>query len=281
MRPTKIALVFMFAMSVLTATDAAAQRYPERRDIRRGNTLYEQSQYGQSEADYRKGAAKTPSSFAAGFNLGNALYKQERWDEAAMEFDTISRSTQMSADDAARLFFNKGNALFQQKKYQEALEAYKQSLRINPSDLEAKYNLAYTQKMLEKDQNQDNNQNQNDQNQNQDQNDQQNNQNQDQNKDQNQNKDQDQDKNKDQDQNDQDKNQDQNDQDNKDQQNPDNKDQQAPPDKPQPNQQPAEGKMSPDEAAQMLEAVQRQEDKTREKVNEKKAVVVGRSGKNW
>ena len=34
--------------------------------------------------------------------------------------------------ERAEAFYNLGNAQFKQQKYQEALESYKQSLRLNP-----------------------------------------------------------------------------------------------------------------------------------------------------
>ena len=48
-----------------------------------------------------------------------------------------------------RAFYNLGNAQFKQQKYKEALESYKQSLRLNPADQQAKYNYAYTKRLLD------------------------------------------------------------------------------------------------------------------------------------
>ena len=162
-------------------------------------------------------------------------------------------------DERAQAFYNLGNAQFKQQKYQEALESYKQSLRLNPSDMEAKYNYAYTKRLL--DENKDGGGGGGDQNK-------------DQNKDQNQN---------DQSQQNPDQKGDQKDQkgDPKDQQgdqkqNPqegkgdkeDQGDQQG---------QPTPSGISPQE---MLDAIQAQEDKTQEKLKEKQGVVV-RGKKNW
>ena len=133
------------------------------------------------------------------------------------------------------------------EKLKEALESYRNSLRLNPDDMEAKYNYAYTKRLLEQQQQQN----------------QQNNQNQDQNQNQN-------------DQNNQDKEENQ---DNKEQKQNDpnqNRDQQKPEEK---EEQQREG-ISPQEREAMLEAIQAQEDKTQEKVKEKQGVVVF-GNKNW
>lgn len=62
---------------------AAAQKYPERRAIRSGNRQYEKGAYPEAETAYRRALEKTPDSPEATFNLSDALYKQERYDEAA------------------------------------------------------------------------------------------------------------------------------------------------------------------------------------------------------
>lgn len=255
--------ILMAAVLVLASGQALhAQKYPERKHIRSGNRQYEQGAFPESEVDYRRSLLKNPQSYEAQFNLGNALYKQERYDEAAQIFQQLAQDT-THADGAAHCYYNAGNALFQQRKLQEALEAYKSSLRANPGDMEAKFNLAYVKKMLENEDGGggggDNDQNQDDQD------------NQDQQGDQNQDKNQDQGDDK-QDKGDQgeDKEDDKGDQDKG--KNEDKPGQQ----KPQP-----QG-MTQAEAQQMLEAMQAQEDKTQEKVDEKKkvAVPVG-SRRNW
>ena len=179
-------------------------------------------------------------------------------------------------EERAEAFYNLGNAQFKQQKYKEALESYKNSLRMNPADQEAKYNYAYTKRLLQKQQNEDQNKDQNKDQQNsggQDQN-------QDKNKDNNSDKDRQQDKGGEQ-QDQQDRQNGQNDPD-KNGQNPDEQPQDS--DKPdsddrQPGQ-PRENGISPEEQERMLDAIQTQEDKTQEKLKEKAGVVV-RGNKNW
>ena len=248
---------------------AFAQRYPERGLARRGNRDYDKKEYSSAEMDYRRALEKNPAFYEAGFNLGDAVYRQQRFDEAAKFFTSAASDSTSSVENMAKSWFNKGNAEFMQQKYSEALESYKQSMRLNPDDTEAKYNLAYTKKMLEQQQNQQNQQNQQDQDRNND------------------NRNGSDDKNSggnDKQQDDGGRNPEKSD----DGQNDDKSDGEQNPDsgqngeKPQPSQpQDGEGRISPQEAEQMLGAVQQQEDKTRDKMNEKKGVAVGRSGKNW
>ena len=301
-------LTFTLAVTLFVTTEAQAQKWPERSRVRRGNRAYERLDYDRAEERYREAQQLSDTCFEATFNLGDALYKQQKFDEAEKVFTALAADSTRNDLDRAHSYYNLGNSLFQQKKYQEALAAYKRSLRLNPADLETKYNYAYTKKYIEDNQqgggggggNNNQNQNQNDQNQQgggqNDQNkDQQNDQqNQDQQGDGDQNKDQNQDQNNDQ-QNDQ--NQDnQNNNDQKDQNSDQNKDDQQGENDPQngendpqdgegdPQQgdgEPQPSGLSQNDAERMLDAIQGEEDKTRDKVNAKVGQGVVRSGKNW
>lgn len=273
----------ILGLMLLIAGSASGQKYPERRDIRSGNKLYEKGDYTEAEVAYRRALEKNAESYEANFNLADALYKQKRYDEAAqMNAQLAADSAYM--ENAAAAYFNQGNALFQQRKLEEALEAYKNCMRLDPNDQQAKFNYAYTKKLLEKD-----NQNQQQNNQNNQQNNQQNqqDQNKDQNKDQNdnqqdQNKNQ-QDQNKDKNQDQKDQNNKQNDQNDQNQQNDDKSGGQNPDQQQDQNQQPQpqNGGMSREEAERMLDAVQGSEDNTKKKVDAQKVRAVGASGKNW
>lgn len=295
-------LIFTLAVTLFVATDAQAQKWPERSRVRRGNRLYERLDYDRAEERYREAQQLCDTCFEATFNLGDALYKQQRFDEAEKVFTALAADSTRNDLDRAHSYYNLGNSLFQQKKYQEALAAYKRSLRLNPADLETKYNYAYTKKYIEDNQqgggggggNNNQNQNQNDQNQQGGgQNDQQNDQNQDQ---QNQDQQGDGDQNKDQNK---DKNQDnQNNNDQKDQNSDKNKDNQQGDGENDPQQgenepqdgdgdpqqgdgEPQPSGLSQNDAERMLDAIQGEEDKTRDKVNAKVGQGVVRSGKNW
>jgi len=224
--------ISLISLLLLLSIGAQAQLFPERKHIREGNRAYERKNYIESEEAYRRALEKAPNSYAAGSNLAGALYKRERYGEA----DSLYRHYAASAttpEEAAASAYNIGNAQFQQRELEKALESYKQSLRLNPNDREAKFNLAYVKKLLQKDQDKNQQDQQNQQNRN---------------------------------------NQDQQDQQN--QNNQDRQDQQE-----QQQQQQQQQQAGVEEA--ILDAMQREEDKTREKVDARKVPAVVRSGKNW
>jgi len=122
----------------------------EREYIRKGNRLYKKSEYAGSEGMYRRAQAQDKSTYDSGFNLGDALYKQGRFGEAAEEFN---RAASGSTDDSlkqAQSFYNLGNSLLKDQKFEESIRAYINSLMLDPENPEAKYNLAYAQDQLKK-----------------------------------------------------------------------------------------------------------------------------------
>lgn len=261
----KMKYVVLACVAVISfMADAYAQNMPERGLVRKGNRQFANQRYEQSADSYQQALVYDSTSFAAKYNLGNAMFRTERYDRAEQLLTATAADSLQSATDRAEAYFNLGNAQFAQQKLQEALQSYRRSLMLNPDDMEAKYNYAYTKKLLEQQQqNQDQQQQNQDQNQDQQQNqDNQNNQN-DQNQDQ-------QDNNQNQDNKDNQNNQNnQNNQDNQD----DKQNQQG--------QQPPRSGMSEQQQQQLLNAIQAQEDKTQEKLDEKAKGVIIKGRKNW
>jgi tetratricopeptide (TPR) repeat protein len=210
----------------------------EKSYVKKGNDLYQQQKYKDAEDNYRKSVEKKTQNIEGNFNLGDALYKQKKFTDASEHFNKLAGSANNKTLTAAA-YHNLGNSFLENKKLEESIDAYKKALLNNPKDDETRYNLAYAQEKLKKQQQQ-NKQNKDNKNQN--------------------NKDQDKknpdDKNKD------NKNQDNKNQDNK---NPDNKNQDK---KDQQQQQP--DKISKEDAERMLEALNNDEKQTQDKLKNKK-----------
>lgn len=145
--------------------------------INEGVDLYKEQKFADAEVNFKKGAEKSPESFEAKFNLGDAYYKQQRYDEAIKSFQSALVNAR-NDEDRAKIFHNVGNSLLKSQKIKESIGAYKEALKLNPNDKETKYNLSYALEMLknqdqnqqqnqQNDQNKDENQDQNQQNQNQ------------------------------------------------------------------------------------------------------------------
>ena len=227
----------------------------ERKFIRKGNDAFEDKDYTQSEVNYRKALETDNNSFEAQFNVGDALYKQEKYEEAARQFGSLT-SQDVSDQKLARAYHNMGNSFLQANKLKESISAYKQALRHNPGDVETKHNLTYALRKMKQQQEQ-----------------------------------QQQKKNQQQQQQDQQKqNQQQNQQQKKDQQNQDRQgqNQQNPQDQKEKerNQSPQSGnpqqQISKEDAKRLLQALQNDEQELQKKLKKKKAKSVNvKTTKNW
>ena len=123
--------------------------------LRNGNKLYNDSSYNDAEMQYRKSLEKDQDYFNATFNLANAVYKQDRYDEASALFNSLS-DDENDQNNKAKVYHNLGNTLFKDNKIEDAIIAYKNALRLNPDDDETRYNLALsTQEKRKQEQEQD------------------------------------------------------------------------------------------------------------------------------
>jgi len=159
---------YLFLLSVLTFSLALSAQ-TERKITRTGNTQYESGKFVDAEINYKKAIEQNANLLEAQFNLGDALAKQDRFEEALAAFDLVS-STSDDKELKANAFHNKGNVQLQQQDLEGAIESYKEALRTNPKDPQTRYNYAYAKKQLEQQQEQEQEQEQNqDQDQDQDQ----------------------------------------------------------------------------------------------------------------
>ena len=226
----------------------------EKQILRKGNDLYKENRFVDAEVKYKKALKQNPNYENAAYNLGNAVYKQNRFKEALPQYELVVKSSKDS-DTKMQVFHNIANVNMKEKKYDQAVAAYKNSLRLNPSDEETRYNLALAKKLL-KDQQQ---QNKDDKNKDKDKNKDENKDKNEQNKD--NKKDQGDDKEKDKDKKEGDDNKDKQDKD----KGGNNEQKEKPQPKPQPN------KLSQQQIQQLLDAMNNEENKTQKKVNAKKA----------
>ena len=114
--------------------------------IRQGNNAYADSSYTTAEKSYREALAGNQDAFNAAFNLADAIYKQENYSEASTLFQGLIAKTK-SKIKKAMAYHNLGNSLLKEQKIDESIEAYKNALRNNPTDIDTKHNLAYAQRM--------------------------------------------------------------------------------------------------------------------------------------
>ena len=144
-----ILTVFLAPHSLLFAQKEAS-------DVRRGNREYNKQNYTEAEVNYRRGLEKNKNGYEAHYNLGDALFKQDKYADAQAEFETAAKMLDKKEDKTryAKAMHNIGNCAFAQQQYDKAVAAYQESLRANPADNDTRYNLVKSMQMLQQQQQQ-------------------------------------------------------------------------------------------------------------------------------
>ncbi|MCH7963021.1 MAG: tetratricopeptide repeat protein [Bacteroidetes bacterium] len=164
-----IFVLFMLILFAVGSQESFSQSL--RGLVNEGVENYNEGNFSDAEVNFKKGVEKSPESFEAKFNLGDAFFKQERYDEAIKSYNSALAFAKNDLEKA-RVHYNIGNSLLKAQKIKDSIEEYIKSLKLNPGDQEAKYNLSYALELLknkddqqqqknDKDQNKDKNGDQN------------------------------------------------------------------------------------------------------------------------
>ena len=154
----RILLITIFLLAISISFSQKERKY-----IRSGNRDYLKKDYGNSEVDYQKAASIDTASFAANFNLADAYYEQKKYDDAEKKLIKLSNSHPDKAN-LADIYYNLANTQLRQaekmlsqnkaqdamKKISQSIDNYQNTLIINPTDKDAKYNLSYASEILKK-----------------------------------------------------------------------------------------------------------------------------------
>lgn len=285
---TAYKLLILTLIALVGHSELSAQRLPERRLVRKGNEQFNKANYRSSLDYYDKALEEVPGGYAPTYNKANAYLQYlianpadtlYSWEMSNTLYEDIANDTLLSEKQRAEAYRNIGESLMLQQNHEAALNAFRESLKLNPDDDATKYNYVLAKRIVD----QKRNQQQNQQNQDNQQDNQQNEQNND-NQNQNQNNQQDQSQDGQNDKNEQNNDQQDNSDDKQDnQQNDKQNDQQ---DEEQSDKQEGNdnGGQQPEglteDQERLLDAIQAEEDKTQEKLNDKKVIYIP-GKKNW
>ena len=268
-------VVVLVTMLFVGADSLSAQYHKERKLVREGNSNFEKNNYNTSYNRYNEALEHDATNYEALYNRANAYHHLRRTnpqdstltaETTFRHYEAIAADTLLTKNQRAEVLRNLGESLFSEEKYEAALNAFRESLLLNPDDKETKYDYVLTKRIVDqKRQQPQQNNNQQDQQQNQNQN-------------------------QDQQQNQDNKNDNQQNQGDNNQQQPENEEQNP---EQQPDEEQGEGEDEQNEGEQpqpkelnpdqerMLNAIQAEEDKTQEKLKEGKKALLIPGKKNW
>jgi len=134
-------LCVWLAQTAATVGDPVASKAEKAREH------YEREDYEEALRLYRNAQVENPDSPRLHFNVGDALYKLEDYENALKEFE---QALDKEGDGLRpQAFYNMGNAFFQQQQFQQAVEAYRQALELDHADQDAKVNLELALEQLQ------------------------------------------------------------------------------------------------------------------------------------
>ncbi|MEO6917304.1 MAG: tetratricopeptide repeat protein [Chitinophagaceae bacterium] len=108
--------------------------------ITNGNNFYKKNNFQQSAAEYKKALTISPENPVASYNLGNAAFKSNDFETALGSYEAAIKN---SKDKAGRekSFYNQGVTYSKQQKLAESIQSWKNALKLNADDNEARENL--------------------------------------------------------------------------------------------------------------------------------------------
>jgi len=130
----------LFIGILITGASLSSQAQKADALIRSGNRYYKQKQIDQSQKEYEKAVQQEPDNPAANYNLGNAQFRRNSYEEASRSYDASIAHAQDNASREKGLY-NKGVAMIKQKKLQESIDSWKNALKLDASDQDARENL--------------------------------------------------------------------------------------------------------------------------------------------
>jgi Ca-activated chloride channel family protein len=133
LKKTPAVIILLLLSNVLFAQDV-------NKEIITGNQAYNRKQFDAASSSYQKALQKAPGNNIASYNLGNAIYKSGKPEDAVKLYDdAIQASAEKGIKEKG--YYNKGVAFQKQDKLPECIDAYKHALKIDATDEEARQNL--------------------------------------------------------------------------------------------------------------------------------------------
>lgn len=127
--------------------------------LKKGDESYKKGEFAEAQKHYEVAYSQKDKPAQSAYNLGNTYFMQagvmkpELYKNAVNYFEQAAAAAKEKSEKA-NAHYNRGNALLQQSGgtnlvaddpsvLGDAIEAYKEALRLNPSDKDARHNLAF------------------------------------------------------------------------------------------------------------------------------------------
>ncbi|MEQ8173214.1 MAG: tetratricopeptide repeat protein, partial [Candidatus Eremiobacterota bacterium] len=160
-----LAVIFVIILSFFLCTGWTWFN-PFKSKAQEGNELYKAGRYDEALKKYTDAQVEDPNAVSLYYNMGNALYQKKEYDKSIELYKKSSDNA--DKDLMENSLYNTGNSCFRMNKFEEAIKYYINALKLNPDDMDAKYNLEMARKKMKENQDKQNQDKQNQDKQNQD-----------------------------------------------------------------------------------------------------------------
>ena len=136
---------YLISIFILAFCCTLGAQEESRSDLRKGDNLFKKGRYPEAALAYRK-AKEALSNYTATFNLGNAYFHMDKYEEAVTTFEN---AIDLAKDDKSTsdAYYNLGNCHLKQEDPETAIKAYKEALKLNRSNDDIRSNLLFAQLM--------------------------------------------------------------------------------------------------------------------------------------
>src|SRR5690606_27372733 len=114
-------LILLLTFLLIPFVIISAQIFDEKSHIINGNQEYNERQYLKEEAQYKIALSKNSNSIKGNYNLGTALYHQDKFDEARAHYDRVIQNVQSTELDKAKAYHNIGKSYFDQNEFEKEI----------------------------------------------------------------------------------------------------------------------------------------------------------------
>ncbi|MCO6451931.1 MAG: tetratricopeptide repeat protein [Caldilineales bacterium] len=151
--PRRVLKPALFVLLLAVAALLGACGNSAERLNKRGNDAYDQESYGEALVYYQRAQVESPDMAEAYYNAANTFYREGDYGSALQQ---LHRALSLTEDETILEggLFNAGNSLYNSQNLMAAVDSYRQALLLDPTDMDAKYNLELALQQQQQDQQQ-------------------------------------------------------------------------------------------------------------------------------
>src|SRR3989304_3917611 len=139
LKKTLLFIAFIFAVRPVYADDYIDL-------VKKGNEALKTKDHKKALELYRQAETELPESPELHYNLGGALHEEGNYEEAADRYQRSLNTVDPKLEAASH--YNLGNTYFRMQDYQKAIASFQEALTLNPDDMDSKFNLELSRRML-------------------------------------------------------------------------------------------------------------------------------------